>query len=61
VTSWKDEHGDELLFVSNKVLFFCLIVFQQYFSYSNFLGSKLIELLELKFHLWHDYFFFDYD
>jgi hypothetical protein len=35
VTSWKDEHGDELLFVSNKVLlFFCLhnlpVVYQLY-------------------------------
>lgn len=41
MTSWKDEHGDELLFVSNKVLlFFAFIIFQQCTNYSeHFLGG----------------------
>jgi hypothetical protein len=44
VTSWKDEHGDELLFVSNKVLifFFAFIIFQLYINCSEHFLRGLI-------------------
>jgi hypothetical protein len=59
VTSWKDEHGDELLFVSNKVLILSLASMNTCKCHKNFrycidysdcmFEIGLIKLLELEF------------